>query len=104
MADSLTESNNILSSEINAENADSSHFWLYFFKLCLKRWWLLGIIGIVAAISGYVYALYQQPQYESRLTFAIDAGSNDGVSGALNLAAQFGFGMNLITPYGVFIH
>ena len=94
MADSLTESNNILSSEINAENADSSHFWLYFFKLCLKRWWLLGIIGIVAAISGYVYALYQQPQYESRLTFAIDAGSNDGISGALSLAAQFGFGMS----------
>ena len=33
MADSLTESNNILSSEINAENADSSHFWLYFFAV-----------------------------------------------------------------------
>ena len=90
MADSLTESNNILSSEINAENADSSHFWLYFFKLCLKRWWLLGIIGIVAAISGYVYALYQQPQYESRLTFAIDAGSNDGDRKSTRLNSSHG--------------
>ncbi len=94
MADSLTENKNILSSEIDAENTNSSNFWLNFIKLCLKRWWLLGIIGIVAGISGYTYALYQRPQYESRLTFAIDAGSNDGISGALSLAAQFGFGMS----------
>lgn len=94
MADSTIESKIISSPEIDAENTSTSHFWLDIIKLCLKRWWLLGIIGVVAAIGGYIYAAYQHPQYESKLTFAIDAGTNDGLSGALNLAAQFGFGMS----------
>ena len=94
MSDSLTENRSISSSGINAENAHTSNFWLDFYKLCLRKWWQLGIVGILAGVSGYMYALYQHPQYESRLTFAIDAGSNDGISGALSLAAQFGFGMS----------
>ncbi len=94
MTDSFIKNTNISSAGIDDENAHTSNFWLDFFKLCLKRWWLLGIVGIVAGVSGYMYALYQHPQYESRLTFAIDAGSNDGISGALSLAAQFGFGMS----------
>lgn len=94
MADSLTEISNNSSTGANPENAITGHLWLNFFKFCLVRWWLFAIVGLVAAVAGYFYANSQKPTFESKLTFAIDAGSNDGVSGALNLAAQFGFGMN----------
>ena len=69
-----------------------SHAGLNFLKLCLRKWWVFALIGLIAGIAGIFYAKSQKPQFESRLTFAIDAGSNDGLSGAMNLAAQFGFG------------
>jgi len=63
-----------------------------FLKSMLKRWWQLVIIGLMAGAAGFFYAKSKKPQFESRLTFAVDAGSNDGLSNAMNLAAQFGFG------------
>jgi hypothetical protein len=62
-------------------------------KLALKKWWLFGIVGLLAGVAGFFYAMSVKPEYESRLTFSLDAGANDGsLSGAMNLAAQFGFG------------
>ncbi len=94
MADSITEISNTSSTVVNPENSIATQFWMDFLKLCLRKWWQFAIIGLGAAIAGYFYADSQKPQFESRLTFAIDAGTNDGISGALNLAAQFGFGMS----------
>ncbi len=42
-------------------------------------------------IAGIFYAWFQKPVYQSRLTFALDDSGEGGISGALNLAAQFGF-------------
>ena len=64
-----------------------------FFRAFFKRWWLFAIVGILAGVIGIFYASRQEPQYESRLTFSLDAGSNlGGLSNAMNLAAQFGLG------------
>jgi hypothetical protein len=63
-------------------------------KPLLKKWWVFAIVGLVAGIGGVLYATYQKPLYESRLTFSLDGGSNDGaLSSAMNLAAQFGLGV-----------
>ncbi|HMO61092.1 MAG TPA: Wzz/FepE/Etk N-terminal domain-containing protein [Ferruginibacter sp.] len=62
-------------------------------KFLLKKWLFFVLAGIIGGICGILYAISEKPVYESRLTFALDAGANDiGLSGAMNLAAQFGFG------------
>jgi hypothetical protein len=64
-------------------------------RFFLKKWPLFLTIGIIAGGGGFLYATYQEPKFESRLTFSLDAGANDGIlSGAMNLAAQFGLGVN----------
>ncbi|MEO7044881.1 MAG: hypothetical protein ABI091_06205, partial [Ferruginibacter sp.] len=48
----------------------------------------------VFGVAGFFYAWHQKPKYESNLTFLVDQGSsNSGISGALNLAAQFGLNL-----------
>lgn len=66
-----------------------------FFSTILKKWHVFFIAGIIAGLIGVGYAWISPPQYQSRLTFALDAGNNDvgGLSGAINLAAQFGLGL-----------
>jgi hypothetical protein len=65
-----------------------------FVNFSFRKWWLFLIIGIVGGLAGIFYAASQKMMFESRLTFAIDAGSTEGgASGALNLAAQFGFAL-----------
>lgn len=62
-------------------------------KFFLKKWLLFFIVAVVSGIGGFLYATYQKPNFESRLTFSLDAGANEGaLSGAMNLAAQFGLG------------
>src|SRR5260221_6629954 len=57
----------------------------------LRRIWTFVIVGLIAAIGGWIYASFQKPVYESNLTFALDdGGSESGLAGALGLAAQFG--------------
>jgi hypothetical protein len=63
------------------------------FSFLFKQWLYFLIVAIVGGIAGILYAKMDRPAYESKLTFALDAGANDvGLSGAMNLAAQFGFG------------
>jgi hypothetical protein len=66
-----------------------------FINMFLCQWKLLVLIGFSAGLSGFFYASYQKPTFESRLTFSLDAGPNKGsLSGAMSLAAQFGFGLS----------
>ncbi|MEO8414885.1 MAG: Wzz/FepE/Etk N-terminal domain-containing protein [Ginsengibacter sp.] len=59
-------------------------------KALLKIWWLFLIVGIVAGIMGIIYASEQKINYKSRLTFALDDGSGEGMGNFLSLASQFG--------------
>lgn len=92
----MTESENDVKTAGSSLTGDGPVFknppGLEFIRQCLKRWWMFAIVGVLAGIGGILYAKFQHPRYESRLTFAIDAGSNDGLSGAMNIAAQFGLG------------
>lgn len=60
------------------------------FQLLLKKWWILLIFGIIGSSAGIAYAYFKRAEYQSRLTFALEDNSG-GLSGALNLAAEFGF-------------
>lgn len=75
-----------------AEPQYISQTGLLFVRLLFKSWWVFALIGLVAGLAGFLYARSVPPKYESRLSFAVDAGNSDGLSGAMNLAAQFGFG------------
>ena len=56
----------------------------------LKKWWLFLIVGLLAGLAGIFYASKQKLLYKSSLTFALDGGSEGGMSGAISLASQFG--------------
>lgn len=89
--------NQILKTDFQNELKDrslSGAVVINLFKDLLKKWWFFSLVGLIAGILGFLYAAVQKPEFESRLTFALDAGSNDGgLSGAMSLAAQFGFGI-----------
>jgi uncharacterized protein involved in exopolysaccharide biosynthesis len=60
----------------------------------LRRWLIFLIAGIFGGLSGFLFAYLSKPQFESRLSFSLDAGTgSDGISGAMNLAAQLGLGV-----------
>ena len=61
----------------------------WFFVL-LRKWWLIAIIGFLGGLLGFYSAYSERPKYQSRLSFALEDGEG-GMSGALNLAAEFGF-------------
>ena len=60
------------------------------FRKLLKKWWLFLIVGLIAGLAGIFYASKQKLLYKSSLTFALDGGSDGGMSGAISLASQFG--------------
>lgn len=60
-----------------------------FFFYFLKRWWIFLITVGIGGGLGILYSTIQTPVYKSRLTFALED-NNNGINGALNLAAQFG--------------
>ncbi len=63
-------------------------------RFLVGKWWLFLIVGFLAGISGVLYAYFQKPDYESRLSFALDeGGSGGGLANAMNLAAQFGLSL-----------
>lgn len=54
-----------------------------------KRWWIFLLVGLLAGITGFIYASLQKANYKSKLTFALDDGSA-GESNFTSLASQFG--------------
>lgn len=71
-----------------------SNIILRIFQNIISKWWLFLIIGLLAGISGFIYASKQKTIYESYLSFALDeGGSEGGMSGAFGLAAQFGISL-----------
>ena len=67
----------------------------------LKKWWIILPVTILFGAGGVYYATLQKAKYESMLTFSLeDNSSGGGLSGALSLAAEFGFSMG--TSSGAF--
>lgn len=89
----MTVEKNIIGNSENKNfvlNEKNKYIFLHFL---LKKWWLFLIIGALAGLGGIIYASMQKLTYKSRLTFALDEGEGDGISGALSIAAQFGLSM-----------
>jgi hypothetical protein len=77
------------------EKSTESDIIISILKSAITKWWLFLIIGIIAAIGGFVYASLQKPVYQSYLSFALDEGGSEGggMSTAMGLAAQFGISL-----------
>jgi uncharacterized protein involved in exopolysaccharide biosynthesis len=66
---------------------------LAFIKDLLRKWWLFLIVGLLAGIAGIFYASSKKPIYRSHLSFALDDGAANGMSGFMSIASQFGIDM-----------
>lgn len=65
-----------------------------FLNVLFKKWYLFVAFGVLAGTTGFVVAMLTKPKFQSRLSFALDAGnSENSLSGALSLASQFGYGL-----------
>jgi uncharacterized protein involved in exopolysaccharide biosynthesis len=86
----ITEDENILESEEKTPYALSTLSSM--FRIVLRKWLLLVIVGVIAFIIGIIYASYQKTEYKSHLTFALDDADNGsgGLGNFLNLASSFG--------------
>ena len=63
----------------------------FFIVNVIRKFWPYFILaGIIGAAIGLIYAIYKKPYFESRLSFALEEGEGNGMSGALSIAAQFG--------------
>lgn len=81
---------------VTVTNFDNSEIILVkkILRNIFRKWWLFVIIGLLGAIGGYVYALFQKAEYQSYLSFALDeGGSEGGNSAAMGIAAQFGISL-----------
>lgn len=60
----------------------------------LKRWWIIGILTVLGAAAGFIYAFLQDEDYITEATYIIDsgAGSSGMLSSLMSLAGAFGVG------------
>jgi hypothetical protein len=73
------------------EKYSESDIIIWIFRRAIKKWWIFILVGLIGAISGFIYAGHQKTVFQSYLSFALDeGGSEGGMSGAMGLAAQFG--------------
>jgi len=61
------------------------------FLFLLSKWLILLFMGIIGGLLGILIAYSSEPDYQSRLTFALDEGATSSMGSAASLAAQFGF-------------
>ncbi|BAV10197.1 hypothetical protein SAMN05421788_104433 [Filimonas lacunae] len=59
-------------------------------KYLFSKWLIIGVIGFMGAVIGFVYALNKKPSYKGTLTFVLSGGSKQS-GGLASLAGQFGF-------------
>lgn len=61
-------------------------WWRYF----LSKWMIIGLVCVVAAIVGAVYASFQKPVYAAELTFTAENEGSGNMSAYAGIASQFG--------------
>ncbi len=57
-----------------------------------KRWWIIGILTVVGAAAGFIYAFIQDEDYITEATYIIDTGaaSSSMLSSLMSIAGAFG--------------
>lgn len=65
--------------------------WWDSFLYALKFWRIILLAGMLGALLGFGYSLYQHTTYTARLTFVVEESKQSGGSIASALAGQFGF-------------
>lgn len=67
-----------------------------------KKWLIIGILGLIGAILGLVYALVKKPEYIAELTFVLEDSKQGTLGAYAGLASQFGIDLGLSSGSGVF--
>ncbi|MES2773463.1 MAG: hypothetical protein V4722_04740 [Bacteroidota bacterium] len=62
------------------------------FRYLLPKWWIFLLAGAGAGAAGFFYAGSKKPQYEARITFALED-NGGGMGGAFSLASELGFNL-----------
>ncbi len=61
-------------------------------RYLISKWIIICLVGVIGGSLGFAYAYSRKPMYTASLSFALeDDKGNNGLSGALGLASQFGF-------------
>lgn len=71
-------------------------------KYLLTNWLVIGIFGLAGAGLGLVYAIFEKPQYNAKLTFVLEDGKSSTLSNYTGLASQFGIDLGGNGSSGVF--
>lgn len=58
-----------------------------------SKWFIILIVGICGGLLGVLYASFSKPKYNASLTFIL-ANNNQGSSGLMGLASQFGIDLS----------
>ena len=58
-------------------------------RVVWKRWWIIGLIALTAAVAAYVFSKLQQPEYRSQARYSVlinrlDSGANAFANQTLN--------------------
>ena len=60
------------------------------YSLIFGKWRVLLLCGIIGALLGLSYSLLKKITYTAKLSFILEGGSQSGMEGYSNIAAQFG--------------
>lgn len=67
----------------------SKKWWRYI----LSKWLVIGLVGLIAACIGLIYAWVKKPVYTAELTFASESESGGNINAYAGIAAQFGLNL-----------
>jgi len=74
-------------------------WWAYL----LRKWWVIGIFGVIGAGLGLTYALLERAKYVAKLTFVLeDSNASGALAAYAGLASQFGIDLGGGGSSGVF--
>jgi len=72
-------------------------------RYLLSKWLIIVVIGSTGGVLGFIYALYQKPNYSAELSFALeDSQSPGGLGAAMGIASQFGIDLGGGSAGGAF--
>lgn len=71
------------------------------FRYLKSKWLIIGIISVLGAALGFIYATFQKPTYTASLSFALEE-EGVGASAAMGLASQLGLDIGGASSGGAF--